>query len=223
MCARRIVLSLQPRFCMWHHATVIASCIQAVAAPPQRPLPTADTEVSNTHKYCESTWQTRRRPTRTVNVSVYHSRPACSTYTLSADVAWISLQNALSLSFCEGSDCTCLQIGGVKVGSDHKIALQTMTTTDTRDIEGTVDQVSRCSRAGQDMGSSVCWKAWSPGSSTSFANEMLEQRCECGEQRWECGEAVAGRAAAEPGARLPPAASRRLPAECCTSHRGRRC
>lgn len=33
------------------------------------------------------------------------------------------------------------QIGDVKVGSEHKIALQTMTTTDTRDIDGTVDQV----------------------------------------------------------------------------------
>ena len=29
----------------------------------------------------------------------------------------------------------------MKVGSEHKIALQTMTTTDTRDVEGTVDQV----------------------------------------------------------------------------------
>ena len=36
-----------------------------------------------------------------------------------------------------------LQIGNVKVGSEHKIALQTMTTTDTRDIDGTVDQVGR--------------------------------------------------------------------------------
>lgn len=34
-----------------------------------------------------------------------------------------------------------LQIGPVKVGSEHRIALQTMTTTDTRDVEGTVDQV----------------------------------------------------------------------------------
>ena len=34
-----------------------------------------------------------------------------------------------------------MQIGPVKVGSEHKIALQTMTTTDTRDVEGTVDQV----------------------------------------------------------------------------------
>ena len=34
-----------------------------------------------------------------------------------------------------------MQIGPVKVGSEHRIALQTMTTTDTRDVEGTVDQV----------------------------------------------------------------------------------
>ncbi len=34
-----------------------------------------------------------------------------------------------------------LQIGPVKVGSEHPIALQTMTTTDTRDVEKTVEQV----------------------------------------------------------------------------------
>lgn len=33
------------------------------------------------------------------------------------------------------------QIGPVKVGSEHPIALQTMTTTDTRDVEATVEQV----------------------------------------------------------------------------------
>ena len=36
-----------------------------------------------------------------------------------------------------------LQIGNIKVGSEHPIALQTMTTTDTRDVDGTVDQVSK--------------------------------------------------------------------------------
>lgn len=34
-----------------------------------------------------------------------------------------------------------MQIGNVKVGSEHPIALQTMTTTDTRNVQGTVDQV----------------------------------------------------------------------------------
>ena len=34
-----------------------------------------------------------------------------------------------------------LQIGNVKVGSQHPIALQTMTTTDTRNVQATVDQV----------------------------------------------------------------------------------
>lgn len=34
-----------------------------------------------------------------------------------------------------------MQIGPVKVGSDHPVALQTMTTTDTRDVQATVDQV----------------------------------------------------------------------------------
>lgn len=34
------------------------------------------------------------------------------------------------------------QIGGVSVGSEHPIALQTMTTTDTRNVAATVEQVS---------------------------------------------------------------------------------
>ncbi len=34
-----------------------------------------------------------------------------------------------------------MQVGNVKVGSQHPIALQTMTTTDTRNVQATVDQV----------------------------------------------------------------------------------
>lgn len=37
------------------------------------------------------------------------------------------------------------------MGSAHPIALQTMTTTDTRDIEATVAQVKRCADAGADI------------------------------------------------------------------------
>lgn len=34
-----------------------------------------------------------------------------------------------------------LQVGPVKIGSEHPVALQTMTTTDTRNVQATVDQV----------------------------------------------------------------------------------
>lgn len=37
------------------------------------------------------------------------------------------------------------------MGSDHPIALQTMTTTDTRDVEATVLQVKKCVDAGADL------------------------------------------------------------------------
>ena len=47
--------------------------------------------------------------------------------------------------------CVDMQIGDVKVGSEHPIALQTMTTTDTRDIAATVEQVKRCADAGADI------------------------------------------------------------------------
>ncbi|GIL68785.1 hypothetical protein Vafri_22024 [Volvox africanus] len=61
------------------------------------------------NKYCESVFQSQRRPTRTV------------------------------------------MIGKVPVGSEHRIALQTMTTTDTRNIQATVDQVKKCADAGADI------------------------------------------------------------------------
>lgn len=80
---------------------------QAIAAPEQQSHAREAKVLSG--KYCESTWQTRRRPTRTV------------------------------------------EIGPVKVGSQHKIALQTMTTTDTRDVNATVDQVMACADVGADM------------------------------------------------------------------------
>lgn len=44
-----------------------------------------------------------------------------------------------------------IEIGKVRVGSEHPIALQTMTTTDTRDVAKTVEQVKRCADAGADM------------------------------------------------------------------------
>ncbi|GFR52316.1 hypothetical protein Agub_g14853, partial [Astrephomene gubernaculifera] len=61
------------------------------------------------NKYCESVYQTQRRPTRTI------------------------------------------MIGKVPVGSSHRIALQTMTTTDTRNVQATVDQVKKCADAGADI------------------------------------------------------------------------
>merc|ERR1719163_116829 len=41
--------------------------------------------------------------------------------------------------------------GNVKIGSEHPIALQTMTTAMTTDVEGSIDQVMRCADAGADL------------------------------------------------------------------------
>lgn len=41
--------------------------------------------------------------------------------------------------------------GPVSIGSEHPIALQTMTNTDTKDIQATVDQVMRCADLGADL------------------------------------------------------------------------
>jgi len=46
--------------------------------------------------------------------------------------------------------CT-VTIGKVKVGSDHPIATQTMTTTLTEDVEATVAQIKRCADMGVDI------------------------------------------------------------------------
>jgi len=44
-----------------------------------------------------------------------------------------------------------VMVGKVPVGSEHRVALQTMTTTDTRDVQATVDQVKKCVDAGADI------------------------------------------------------------------------
>mmetsp|Transcript_14411 Transcript_14411/g.54356 ORF Transcript_14411/g.54356 Transcript_14411/m.54356 type:complete len:368 (-) Transcript_14411:2393-3496(-) len=41
--------------------------------------------------------------------------------------------------------------GPVKIGSDHPIALQTMTTTDTKDVQASVDQIMKCHDMGADL------------------------------------------------------------------------
>ena len=41
-----------------------------------------------------------------------------------------------------------VDVGGVKVGGDHPIVVQSMTNTDTADIASTVNQVMALARAG---------------------------------------------------------------------------
>src|SRR5687768_12337771 len=42
-------------------------------------------------------------------------------------------------------------IGGVQVGSDHPIVIQSMTNTDTADVPATVQQVAELARAGSEL------------------------------------------------------------------------
>ena len=48
------------------------------------------------------------------------------------------------------STCT-VEVGPVKLGSEHPIACQTMSTTDTRDVEASVAQILRCVDQGADL------------------------------------------------------------------------
>jgi (E)-4-hydroxy-3-methylbut-2-enyl-diphosphate synthase len=44
-----------------------------------------------------------------------------------------------------------VDVGGVKVGSDHPVVVQSMTNTDTADVEGTIRQVAALWRAGSEV------------------------------------------------------------------------
>jgi (E)-4-hydroxy-3-methylbut-2-enyl-diphosphate synthase len=44
-----------------------------------------------------------------------------------------------------------VDVGGVKIGSDHPIAVQSMTNTDTADVTGTVNQVMDLAKAGSEL------------------------------------------------------------------------
>jgi len=61
------------------------------------------------------------------------------------------------LSYCDSVYKTTrrktrtVQCGDVSIGSEHPIALQTMTTAMTTDIQGSIDQVMRCADAGAQL------------------------------------------------------------------------
>jgi len=44
-----------------------------------------------------------------------------------------------------------VEVGGVRVGSDHPIVVQSMTNTDTADAEGTAHQVAALAAAGSEL------------------------------------------------------------------------
>lgn len=56
-----------------------------------------------------------------------------------------------SLEKCTRRKTRTVTIGSVKVGSDHPIATQTMTTTLTHDVEATVAQIKKCADMGVDI------------------------------------------------------------------------
>ncbi len=44
-----------------------------------------------------------------------------------------------------------VDVGGVKVGSDYPIVVQSMTNTDTADVTGTVNQIMALAKAGSEL------------------------------------------------------------------------
>ncbi|KAL8446189.1 hypothetical protein Emed_005144 [Eimeria media] len=102
--------------------------------------------------YCCSVSCTQRLPTRSVVVGggpagseafdLLHGQPA--------EVQQRLLQQKLSKLQQQGEEDAGGQ-GVVLVGGAHRLAVQTMANSDTRDVEGTVKQVLRCAAAGADM------------------------------------------------------------------------
>ena len=48
-------------------------------------------------------------------------------------------------------DTSTVKVGQVRIGSSDPIVLQTMGTTDTNDVQASVEQILRCKEAGADM------------------------------------------------------------------------
>ena len=48
-------------------------------------------------------------------------------------------------------EAVVVDVGGVKVGGDHPMVVQSMTNTDTADVTGTVNQVMALARAGSEL------------------------------------------------------------------------
>src|ERR1035441_5179569 len=48
-------------------------------------------------------------------------------------------------------EAVVVDIGGVKVGGKHPIVVQSMTNTDTADVQATVDQTMALARAGSEL------------------------------------------------------------------------
>ena len=44
-----------------------------------------------------------------------------------------------------------INIGGIRIGGENKIAIQSMTNTDTKNFEATLDHIKRLSSAGCDI------------------------------------------------------------------------
>src|SRR5208283_1614813 len=55
------------------------------------------------------------------------------------------------MALCARRKAVVVDVGGVKVGGDHPIVVQSMTNTDTADVTGTVNQVMALARAGSEL------------------------------------------------------------------------
>ena len=55
------------------------------------------------------------------------------------------------MAVCTRRKAVVVDVGGVKVGGDHPIVVQSMTNTDTADVAGTVNQVMALAAAGSEL------------------------------------------------------------------------
>ena len=55
------------------------------------------------------------------------------------------------MSFIQRRPSVTVRVGDVPVGSDHPVVVQSMTNTDTADVERTVEQVAALAGAGSEL------------------------------------------------------------------------
>jgi len=55
------------------------------------------------------------------------------------------------MAVCARRKAVVVDVGGVPVGGDHPIVVQSMTNTDTADVAGTVNQVMALAAAGSEL------------------------------------------------------------------------
>ena len=80
---------------------------------------------------------------------IEHER--CHIRTRSKQTGGVRMVNWVSMSLIQRRNAVTVDVGGIRVGSQGPVVVQSMTNTDTADIESTVQQIAALARAGSEL------------------------------------------------------------------------